>query len=77
VVSEWLLSDENSDAQRAPLIDAVLLTRRESRQCSSSDRQLRNEKAKLIKSHFCGPDAEEESLFFVFDVTYKVPGIPA
>lgn len=76
VISEWLLSDENSDSHDEPLIDAVLLATRESRRRSSSDKQLRNEKAKLIKSHFCGPDAEDESLFFVFDVPYKIPGLP-
>jgi hypothetical protein len=76
VISEWLLSNENSDSHGAPLIDAVLLAARESRRRSSSDKQLRNEKAKLIKSYFRGPDAEDESLFFVFDVPYKIPGLP-
>ena len=76
VISEWLLGDENRDSDDAPLIDAVLLATRESRRHSSFDRQLRNEKAYLIKSHFRGPDAEDESFFFVFDVPIKIPGLP-
>jgi hypothetical protein len=76
VISEWLLSNENSDSDGAPLIDAVLLMTRESRRRSSSDRQLRNEKPGLIKSHFRGPDAEDQSFFFVFDVPYHIPGLP-
>lgn len=76
VISDWLLSSENSDSHNAPLIDAVLLVTRESRRHSSSDRQLRNEKAHLIKSYFRGPDAEDESFFFVFDVPVKIPGFP-
>lgn len=76
VISEWLLSNENCDSQNKPLIDAVLLATRESRRRSSSDVQLRCEKAKLIKPYFCGPDPEDESLFFVLDVTYKIPGLP-
>jgi hypothetical protein len=76
IISEWLLSNENSDSDDAPLIDAVLLATRESRRRSSWDKQLRNEKAKLIKSHFRGPDVEDESFFFVFDVPYKIPGLP-
>jgi hypothetical protein len=55
---------------------AVLLTTRESRRRSSSDQQLRNEKATPIKSHFRGPDVEDESFFFVFDVPYHIPGRP-
>jgi len=55
--------------------NAVLLATRESRRRSSCDQQLRNEKARLIKSHFRGPDAEDESFFFVLDVTYKIPGL--
>jgi hypothetical protein len=76
VISEWLRSNENCDSDGAPLIDAVLLATRESRRRASSDRQLRNEKAHLIKSHFRGPDAEDESFFFVFDVPVKIPGLP-
>jgi hypothetical protein len=76
VISEWLLSNENFDLHNAPLIDAVLIATRESRRRSSSDKQLRSEKARLIKSHLCGPDAEDESFFFVFDVPYKIPGFP-
>ena len=76
VISEWLVSNENSDSDDVPLIDAVLLMTRESRRRSSSDRQLRNEKAGLIKSHFRGPDAEDQSFFFVFDVPYHIPGLP-
>jgi hypothetical protein len=76
VISEWLLSNENRDSDDAPLIDAVLLATRESRRHSSFDRQLRNERAHLIKSHFRGPDAEDESFFFVFDVPVKIPGFP-
>ncbi len=76
VISEWLLSNENRDSDDSPLIDAVLLATRESRRRSSFDRQLRNEKAHLIKSYFRGPDAEDESFFFVFDVPVKIPGFP-
>ena len=76
VVSDWLLSNENRDSDDTPLIDAVLLATRESRRRSSFDRQLRNEKAQLIKSYFQGPDAEDESFFFVFDVPIKIPGLP-
>lgn len=76
VISEWLLGNENRDSDNAPLIDAVLLATRESRRHSSFDRQLRNEKAHLIKSHFRGPDAEDESFFFVFDVPVAIPGFP-
>jgi hypothetical protein len=42
-----------------------------------ADRQLRNEKARLIESHFRGPDFEDENFFFVFDVPYYIPGVPA
>ncbi len=59
-----------------PLIDAVLLATTERRRHSSTDRQLRNEKAKLIKSHFRGSDAEDESFFFVFDVPHHISGFP-
>ena len=76
VISEWLLGNENRDLDDAPLIDAVLLATRESRRHSSFDRQLRNEKAHLIKSYFRGPDAEDESFFFVFDVPVKIPDLP-
>lgn len=76
VISDWLLSSANSDSHNAQLIDAVLLVTRESRRRSSSDKQLRNEKARLIKSYFRGPDAEDESFFFVFDVPVKIPGLP-
>jgi hypothetical protein len=76
VISEWLVGDENSDSDGMPLIDAVLLATREGRRRSSSDRQLRNEKARLIKSHFRGPDSEDDSFFFVFDVPYHIPGLP-
>ncbi|MDT4966908.1 MAG: hypothetical protein QOJ64_1645 [Acidobacteriota bacterium] len=76
IISEWLLSNENSESDGAALIDAVLLATRESRRRASSDRQLRNEKARLIKSHFRGPDTEDESFFFVFDAPYHIPGFP-
>lgn len=76
VISEWLVGDENSDSDGMPLIDAILLATREGRRRSSADRQLRNEKARLIKSHFRGPDSEDDSFFFVFDVPYHIPGLP-
>lgn len=76
VVSEWLLSSDNTDSDDAPLIDAVLLASRESRRRSSSDMQLRSDKGRLIKSHFRGPDAEDQSFFFVLDVPCKIPGLP-
>lgn len=76
VISEWLLSDENSDSRHKPLIDAVLVATRESRRRSSCDMQLRCEKAKFIKPYFIGPDEEDKSVFFVLDVTYKIPGLP-
>jgi len=76
VVSDWLLSDENSDSRCASnekLIDAVLLATRESRRRSSFDVQFRNEKAALVKSHLRGPDAEDESFFFFLDVACSNP----
>jgi hypothetical protein len=60
VISGWLLSDENCGSDGAPLTDAVLLATRESCRRASSDRQLRNEKARLIKTHFRGPDTPDQ-----------------
>lgn len=76
VISGWLLSDENSGSDNKPLVDAVFVATRESRGRSSVDMQLRNEKARLLKSYFRRPDAEDESFFFVFDVAYSLPGFP-
>ena len=76
VISNGWLAMRTPIRDGMPLIDAVLLATREGRRRSSLDRQLRNEKARLIKSHFRGPDSEDDSFFFLFDVPYHIPGLP-
>ena len=44
----------------------MLLATRESRRRSSSDTQLRNEKARLIKSHFAARISKTQSFFLRF-----------
>lgn len=70
VISEWLTN-------RQDLIDAVLIVTREARRKSCFDVQLRNGKARLMKSFLNEPSLEDQSLAYSLTVPVKIPGIPS
>jgi hypothetical protein len=70
VISEWLTN-------RQDLIDAVLVVTREARRKSCFDVQLRNGKARLMKSFLNEPSLEDQSLAYSLTVPVKIPGIPS
>lgn len=70
VISEWLTN-------RQDLVDAVLIVTREARRKSGFDVQLRNGKARLMKSFLKEPSLEDQSLAYSLKVPVKIPGIPS
>lgn len=66
VVSDWL--------KQQCLIDAVIITSREARRRSDFNRQLANEKSRILRHCLREYDEEDSSLWFVLDVAYELPG---
>jgi hypothetical protein len=69
IIGDWLLN-------RQDVIDAVLITSRESRRRSCFDWHFRNDKARQLKGFLRQPFPEEQSWIFDLLVPIRIPGIP-
>jgi hypothetical protein len=69
VIEEWLISQD--------LIDAVIITSRESRQSRCFDWHFRNEKAQGLRVFLEEPTEEDQSLVFGLIVPIEILGIPS